>query len=88
MIAVTLFAALAAAATWVVKDRERLVRERDEALQAQQTALKIADANRLEALQHSLSLNEALKKLAKQKQAVERGGEPSQEKWLLFSGFL
>jgi hypothetical protein len=35
MIVVTLLAALSAAVTWVIRDRERLIRERDDAIQKQ-----------------------------------------------------
>ena len=80
MIVVMLVAALSAAVTWVVQDRQRLIRERDEALQTQQDAIKFADAARLEAAQLGIRLKEVRKSLANQKQAAERGGEPSQEK--------
>ena len=33
MIGVTLLAALSAAVTWVIRDRQRLIRERDEAIE-------------------------------------------------------
>jgi hypothetical protein len=77
MIGVTLLGILCGTATWVVGDRERLIRERDEALQADADARAKLTEVRFEMTRHKKAVHALIDRQNEQLRAQARANASS-----------